>query len=256
MALESSDGPVHWLFLATLPGSGSTLLADLLCRHCGAGQLAPRAEAQWLVPDLTRPGSRWDPDWPPALDGVRRIWLDRVREKALAGSVLEKSPPNLCRMRRLMTAFADMPQTLVRLVRDPFAVCEGWTRYPSETIFADWAPGMKHVVTSREQYWALLGDVCGKRMTMLHDLGDLAVHTVRYERLVATPLQTLTDIAVDCPGLAPPETDRIDGVEDRNRTQLQSLDDGQRQAFAAGLRPYAGAVEDLGYSVEAPSGQP
>ncbi|MEM1047671.1 MAG: sulfotransferase [Pseudomonadota bacterium] len=256
MALASSDAPVRWLFLATLPGSGSTLLADLLCRHCGAGQLAPRAEGQWLVPDLARPGSRWDPDWPPALDGVRRIWLDRFREKTLSGSVLEKSPPNLCRMRRLMTAFADMPQTLVRLVRDPFAVCEGWARYPNETIFTDWAPGMEHVVTSKEQYWALLGDICGKRMTMVRNLGDIAVHTVRYERLVATPLQTLTDIAEHCPGLAPPETDRVDGVEDRNRTQLQSLEDGQKQAFAAGLRPYTGAVEDLGYSVDAPLGQP
>lgn len=256
MVTPTFDDQVRWLFLATLPGSGSTLLADLLCRHCGAGQLAPRAEAQWLVPDLMVPGRRWDPDWPPALDGIRHIWLELVRDKALSGIVLEKSPPNICRMRRLLTAFADMPLTLVRLVRDPFAVCAGWARYPSETILADWAPGMNHVVTCEEHYWALLGDLCGRRMTMLRDLDDLAAHTVRYEALVANPLQALTNMAAVCPGLAPPETDRIDGVEDRNRTHFQSLHDWQRQAFAAGLRPYAEAVEDLGYSVEAPSNQP
>lgn len=52
---------VHWMFVATLPNSGSTALAMLLATAPRAVTLNKNGEGQWLTTEMSREGKRWDP---------------------------------------------------------------------------------------------------------------------------------------------------------------------------------------------------
>ncbi len=110
--------PVRQIFLLNPPYSGSTAMAGLLLKSPRAWCAWPDAEGQW-VPAI-RPEMRREP-WNPALDfdrpRIRRVWL---KAKPADKSVLiEKSPPNLLRVRSIIKTFPD--SVFVISNRNPYA---------------------------------------------------------------------------------------------------------------------------------------
>jgi hypothetical protein len=258
-------GDVAWLFVATLPNSGSTALSALLDSAPRAVRLHRRGEGQWLVPELVAPGTRWNPDAAVDLAHVRAVWLDRVlAEGGGTGGrrlVVEKSPPNLCRFRALVAAFADMPVHVVRFTRDPYAICASWARrYGPAKVARDWDAPLRAASASREEFCRLLGDICGRRMAMLADLGDLGGIDVAYEALAADPAAGLARLVAAVPDLAGADPDAVvavkdyapQGFRDMNAEQIAGLAPGELVAITEGLRPHAAAVAALGYALREP----
>ena len=160
---------LSWLFVATLPNSGSTALAGFLDSAPRAVKLAPDGEGQGLVPEMSAPARRWDPATPLDFGLVRAVWIDRaLRAGPGPRLVIEKSPPNLCRFRALLAAFADMPSTVIRFTRDPYAVCASWARrYPPGMLARDWHPELAGRMTGEAAYFRTLGGHCGKQIALL-----------------------------------------------------------------------------------------
>lgn len=273
LGLDRRDtGGLAWLFVATLPNSGSTALASLLDSAPGAARLHPRGEAQWLVPELVAPGTRWNPAAAVDLGLVRAVWLDRALALGptagpVAGRrlVVEKSPPNLCRFRAVVGAFSDMPVHVVRFTRDPYAVCASWARrYDPAKVAAVWdAPlpaGARGAGGGREAFLRHLGDICGRRMAMLAALADISDADVAYENFADDPAAALAGLVTAIPALAGADPRAVVAVKDyapqvvrnMNADQVARLTAREIAAIGAGLRPYAAAVAALGYALRSP----
>ena len=248
----------EWLFVATFANGGSTALAKILVSAPSAVLLHENGEAQWLVPHMTAQGQAYDPgiaiDW----CAVRRIWLEEVRKKQRPCLVIEKSPPHLVRMRALLSAFSDMPMTLLRLTRDPYAVCASWAkRHSPDDLAADWGAPTRGLDLDGADYFERLGALYGHRAQLMVDLGDVTDVTVSYERLAADPQTALAPLIERLPLLAdfdakaeiaikdyPPQR-----IADMNECQIARLTAGQIDAIGRGLAPYESAVNALGYEV-------
>jgi len=260
-AKELSAPPVtgaEWLFVATFANGGSTALAKLLVSAPSAVLLHENGEAQWLVPHMTAQGQAYDAgiaiDWP----AVRRIWLDELRKKQQPCVVVEKSPPHLVRMRALLSAFADMPMTLLRLTRDPYAVCASWAkRHSPDDLAADWGAETRGLNPESAVYFERLGALYGHRARLMVELGDVTDVTVSYERLAADPHAALAPLIERLPLLANLDPDAEISIKDyppqrianMNKRQIAWLTADQTHAISRGLTPYESAVNALGYEV-------
>lgn len=114
----------HFLFIITPPYSGSTALAKILNTGSGTMLLHWRGEGQWLVPGLCA-GDRWSEQKYVDYESVRAVWLARFQERRQSRQqlqvVIEKSPPNIVRIRPLLAQFDD--HSLLANNRNPFANC-------------------------------------------------------------------------------------------------------------------------------------
>jgi hypothetical protein len=263
---------LSWLFVATLPNSGSTALAGLLDSAPRAVRLTARGEGQWLVPEMCAPGRRWDPAAALDLGRVRRVWVRRARaigrgREAGAGArlVIEKSPPNLCRFRPLLAAFDGMPVRALRFTRDPYAVCASWARrYPPAKLARDWAPEFPAELAGRlgdeTAFFRALGAICGQRMRLLAGLEDCVDADLSYEALTADPAAAAAALVAAFPLLAGLDPQAAVAVKDyapqrlrnMNAAQLAALTPRQLAAITDGLRPHAAAVTALGYRLREP----
>lgn len=253
---------LSWLFVATLPNSGSTALAGLLDSAPLTVRLTARGEGQWLLPDMCAPGRRWDPDAPLDLERVRRIWTRHALE---AGGgprlVIEKSPPNLCRFRALLAAFADMPVRVLRFTRDPYAVCASWARrYSPAKIVHDWAPEFAGRLDDEAAFFRALGAICGQRMRLLAGLEDCSDLDLSYEALTEDPAAAAAALAAAFPLLAGLDPQASVAVKDyapqrlrnMNAGQVATLSPAQMAAITEGLGPHVAAVTALGYRLRKP----
>jgi hypothetical protein len=260
IGLDRRDtGGLAWLFVATLPNSGSTALAGFLASAPRTVRLAPDGEGQWLLPDLDAAGRRWDPDLPVDFDLVRAVWIDEAL-KAGPGPrlVIEKSPPNLCRFRPLVAAFRGMPTTVLRFTRDPYAVCASWSRrYDAAGLARMWDPDLAGTLGDEARFYRALGRICGERMAMLADLADLADLDIAYETLTDRPAEALGALAAAVPLLAGADaaaTVRVknyapQSLVNMNAAQVGKLSPAQLDRITEGLAPHAAAVEALGYAL-------
>lgn len=260
LGLDRRDpGRLSWLFVATLPNSGSTALAGFLDSAPRAVKLAPDGEGQWLVPELSAPARRWDPATPVDYALVRAVWVDRAL-RAGPGPllVIEKSPPNLCRFRALLAAFDDMPTTVLRFTRDPYAVCASWSkRYRPQALARQWDPDLGARMGSEADYFRTLGAICGERMALLAGLGDLGGIDIAYERLTDSPEAAIAALTAAVPLLAGVDAGATvkvkdyapQGLENMNAAQTARLTPAQIAEISRGLAPHAAAIEALGYSL-------
>jgi len=109
---------VSSIFLLNPPNSGSTAMAILLLTAPRAWSATPNAEGQF-VPDV-KEEMRHRP-WDPAIDfdwkRIKQCWLNlQPPHKTL---MIEKSPPNLLRVRSIMRVFEN--SVFVISNRDPYA---------------------------------------------------------------------------------------------------------------------------------------
>lgn len=256
LGLDRRDArSLSWLFVATLPNSGSTALANILDSAPRAIKLTRTAEGQWLVPQM-RGTRRWDPRHRLDLDLVRAVWLDRALKVSGAAPrlVIEKSPPNLSRFRNLVAAFRGMPTHVVRFSRDPYAVCASWSkRYGPRALSQDW--GHSGALDGEEGFYRALGGLCGQRMALLADLGDISDVDIAYEALTDDPRGSLDRLVAAVPmleGADPAATVEVkdyapQALRNMNEAQIAKLTAAQIDAITEGLAPNAAAVEALGY---------
>ncbi len=252
-------GKLRWLFVATLPNSGSTALAQLLLSASAASFLERTGEGQWLVPQLRDPNVRWNPRARVSYSAIRACWMDAIRRRAGdACLVIEKSPPNLVRMREILATFDDMPVSLIRLWRDPYAVCSSWaSRYGPQRIARDWGEPTADMAADSDEFFRALGDLCGRRAAMLAQLSDLSVVDVSYEVLTTDPGETIRQLQQAEPLLADMRSDASLAVKDyapqplqnMNAGQIARLSPSQISAITAGLLPFADQIATMGYEL-------
>ncbi|MCB2112496.1 MAG: sulfotransferase [Parvularculaceae bacterium] len=150
--------------------------------------------------------------------------------------LLEKSPPNLIRMRFLQACFPD--SHFIVIARHPVAASvatKKWCRFnPVPGIIANWA--MCYGRAARD----------GERLN--------SVAFVRYEDLVADPRSVLRPIT-DRLGISPLPAAPAEVRGDLNRKYFEQwknlLKDPRERAMAALVRPFAGPVAHrFGYSLD------
>ena len=183
-----------------------------------------------------------------------------VREATRLGGdhavVVEKSPPNIVRMRAILKAFDDMPTTVVRLTRDPYAVCSSWAaRYSPAEISRQWDRSLRGSLSTEDDFYRALGRICGERMSVLFGLGDLAALDLSYERLTADPDGAIADVVAVCPALEGADATTSVAVKDREATPLRNMNEeqiglltrSQIGALTEGLEPYESEIASFGY---------
>ena len=255
---QPEQGAVQWLFVATFANGGSTALAKLLVSSPDAAMLHSEGEGQWLVPQLAGAGQRYDADVPIDWGKVRSVWMHEIRVKRRPCVVVEKSPPNLVRLRPILAAFADMPATVLRFTRDPYAVCASWSkRYTPGKLARDWGEQTQAMAPESNAFFAALGGIWGNRAALMVELADVTDLTLRYEDLVADPGAALAPLKARISLLAKVRADaqlsvkdyRPQGLADMNGDVVARLTSAQIDAISAGLAPHRASVAALGYGL-------
>jgi len=245
-------GEVQWLFVATLPNAGSTAFGKLLASASGAAQLQSSGEGQWLTPELNGP-HRWQADYPVDYRRVRKVWMGCL-PRTRSCVVIEKSPPNLCRLPAIQALFSDMPQRLVSFSRDPYAICASWAkRYTPESFISEWAVD----IPKSEQWMATLGRVCGQRFKMLDDVSRNAFTHVRYEDLCQDLAGTMKGVTRGLPLIADVDLNLTFKVKDypaqklsnMNEAQIATLNSEDISLISRGLAPFELSVKQFGYKM-------
>lgn len=125
--MPASPAGLHdptFLFVFTLPYSGSTALAQVLSSAPGSMLLHPTGEGQALIRGL-RGEERWSPDKPVNWESVRAVWTHRIHtvaeEDGPVKLVVEKSPPNMVRAAGLLQLFPK--HQIIATNRNPYAFC-------------------------------------------------------------------------------------------------------------------------------------
>ncbi|WP_394728127.1 sulfotransferase [Altererythrobacter sp. GH1-8] len=252
-------GQVRWLFIATFNNGGSTALGELLDTASATMRLVDDGEGQWLLPQLHAPHRRWNAAAKMDYTLVRGMWLREVRKVGgYPKLVVEKSPSNMVRMRNLLDAFSDMPCTVIRLTRDPYAVCRSWAkRYSLEHLEKFWGEHVQGLTRKSEAHFRLLGDIYGRRARLLLDLDDVTSMRLTYEDLTENTQDMIDRLVALEPLLHDVQRDaklRVKDYEPRplrnmNERQISKLAPEQIAAISAGLEPHAEAVSALGYDI-------
>ena len=121
---DAEDQPIFF-FIVTPPYSGSTAMAKLLNTGERTDFLQKEAEGQWLVPGLCE-SDRWRQNKPVNYESVKAVWLNRFQENSGKSGqrpdvIIEKSPPNMMRLRALSEQFNSVAYLATN--RNPFANC-------------------------------------------------------------------------------------------------------------------------------------
>lgn len=253
------EGSVRWLFVASFPNGGSTAFGKILASASKSIQLEVSGEGQWIVPELKASRKRWDPATVMPYKKIRSIWLAQVRlSRKLPCLVIEKSPPNMVRMRDIMATFGDMPMNLVLFCRDPYAVCSSWSsRYGPEEMAWDWGEQTAGMDPEGDDYFREMGRAYGRRARMLLDLKDIAATIVSYEELTADAQAVVERLKAIEPMLEDANADTKVAVKDYAPQPLQNMNDrqigkltpAQISAISEGLREFEAEISELGYAI-------
>lgn len=112
----------EFLFLLTLPNSGSTALANILNTSYHSMLLQCRGEAMWLIRGAGGK-DRWDPTRYTNWKSIKHVWYRRIarltelHQKSYI--YIEKSPSNIVRVEGLLETFPN--HTCISLNRNPYA---------------------------------------------------------------------------------------------------------------------------------------
>lgn len=267
MVLEQSTADIEWMLILTFPNGGSTALAKLLLTAVGTVALTPRAEGQWLIPAMSAPRLRWDPANNLNYTAIRDRWIGAVKQVKQRISnrepclVIEKSPPNMCRYRQIVSMLAGMKTYIVIMTRDPYATCASWhSRYGLELVERDWGwPGPRPA--NEEAYFRALGEIWLNRAEYLEMARANAVHWMSYEDFSDRPSSVIRDLGGKIPQLRTVNPSANIAVKDyrgqkirnMNSEQISILTERQREAISSALIQRPELVKRLGYSPMPPA---
>jgi len=250
---------VQWLFILTFPNGGSTALAKLLLTAAQTTALTDDAEGQWLIPSLSRAGDRWNERFHVSERKIRAVWLNKVRRQCTGPAlVVEKSPPNMCRFRELLSAFEGMKTYLMTFSRDPYATCASWhRRYGPEAIVRDWKPEFAHRISNEGEYFEMLGDIWIERAKMLYDARERSIMNIRYEDFAEDTPTVLKSLGVNVPQLrdiSPTAEVRVkdyqpQAIVNMNEKQIALLSKSQMESLSRSLARGSDMLKAFGYEI-------
>ncbi|WP_323269556.1 sulfotransferase [Synechococcus sp. CCY9201] len=151
---DNNDQP-HFLFIITPPYSGSTALAEIINTSHRTMILQPTGEGQWLLPGLCE-NDRWNPEKDVNYLSVKATWLNAYQQvRRLTQNVdvvIEKSPPNMMRMKQLSSQFRD--HSFLANNRDPYANCASrlYRNHDADNLSSD---KRKEVLSSIAEDWIM-----------------------------------------------------------------------------------------------------
>lgn len=125
----------HFLFILTLPYSGSTALTHIINTSPRTTILHEKGEGQWIIPGLCEV-DRWDKNKHIELESIKSVWLNKYQKISKTTQpidvVVEKSPPNMMRIEKLILIFKNY--SFIANNRNPYAVCASmlYRNYKSE----------------------------------------------------------------------------------------------------------------------------
>ena len=247
-----NDEP-QFIFWLTFRNSGSTAIAQLLSTNPLVALLNKRGEGQWLVPGLCE-DDRWDEAKPVDLDSVKAVWLNRYQQIKARRThreikyILEKSPPNIMRIRSLIGLFRKT--IAVASVRDPYAnISSCGFRYQrfdkiDEAARLDRLDQLTHD-------WVQAN---GKIRELVEDIG---IRVVRYEEICVDPIASMSKL--DLPEEIITNIDMTSelsikdypkqSMTDMNAKQRDLLTSREIEKIGTLLKPHHGLLSFFGYAI-------
>jgi len=255
---------IEWLIMLCFPNGGSTALAKLLLTAPGSIALHPNAEGQALVVAMRERNNRWNPEAALNYRQIRRRWVGEVRrratvkEAAVTPLVIEKSPPNMCRYKAIVSMLDGMPVHLMAMTREPYATCASWNyRYGRQHITREWG-GFGEVPSNEDAYFEGLARLWLQRAAWLDAARSDTAAFIRYEDFAGHPAETISLLAAKIPRLA--GVDHQAAVEvkdypkqtilDMNANTVSRLTERQRKAIMRALSEKPELVAKLGYATK------
>lgn len=245
---DGADQP-HFFFLLTPPNSGSTAIAKFLDSSPRTMTLTPNGEGQWLVPGLCAK-DRWNPEKKIDFDSVKSVWLKAYQDAKASNPevdvVIEKSPPNMMRIKELSTLFSSV--SLLANNRDPYANCSSRLfRYHDEEDIRS---------SSRETILRNLASSWVQRSQRIRDIveeNDIPVLT--YERFCETPALLLDMLSfpegvtdsVSLDAQVKVKDYQLQSIVNQNERQIADLADTDIDCLNEILKPETELLEFFGY---------
>ena len=257
----TQQNDLEWLFILTFPNGGSTALARLLLSAPHVISLTDNAEGQWLVPQMSKPRLRWDPSNRIRYRVMKAVWLKRIKELGYSDRslVVEKSPSNLCRYKRLLSELAQMKTYVVTFSRDPYATISSWhARYGIKNISRDWGARGLTVGSSERSIFHFYTEIWLKQARMLLEAKQYeAVAHLSYESFCDDTEAMIKHLQGSVPLLAGVNVKGLVEVKDydpqpiknMNPQQIGLLSNSQVSAIGEVLKSDLVTVTSLGYGV-------
>lgn len=254
-----SEGPkegIGWLMVATMPNTGSTVFAEMLKTAPRADTIAESGEGVRLL-KRGLSGRRFSPKTEREFQLMRAVWLDAAQAKPQRPLlVVEKSPPNLRRLRPIVRELSDMPVRVVGLTRDPYAVCASWAkRYGARQVARSNRPEAGERLEDEDFCYRVMGEAYAQGLERLAAHADLMRLTISYEALTDEPRETAARLEAAFPrleGLDPTAEFTVKDyppqpLSNMNARQTRRLTRAQRRAINAGLAPKEHVMRRFGY---------
>jgi len=251
---------LEWLFILTFPNGGSTVFAKMLLTAPNSAALNAIAEGQWLVPGLRDDRSRWNPQTKISYRLVKAIWLHRLQGFGAAERtiVIEKSPPHMCRYKRLVEEFSSMKCHVVTLTRDPYATISSWDqRYGASGIAREWDGAIENSAGDESSYFKALAKIWLHRARMIMAAQKDSILDLTYENFANDPQSVISKLQSKIPLLAGVNSDAEFKIKDysaqklmnMNPKQINLLGEEQMQWISEELDTDSLTVKKLGYTI-------
>jgi hypothetical protein len=177
-----ADTQPHFLFIITLPYSGSTALAKILASSENIMLLDEYSgEGQWRIPGLCQQ-YRWNPKTAINEESIKATWLSIYqaykKSNPAVDIVVEKSPPNMMRIHQLLSLFNS--HSLLAYNRNPYAFCSSSLHRNIIVKNLSHDDRHRHIQSTVENWikWSL------KMKSLIHELN---IPLLTYEQFCASP---------------------------------------------------------------------
>lgn len=226
----------HFLFIITPPYSGSTALAELINSSHRTTFLQERAEGQWLIPGMCG-NDRWDPEKYINWNSVKATWLSKYHEiKRLVKNidiVIEKSPPNMVRIKKLTSIFPN--HSLLAYNRNPYANC-------ASIMYRNYDPKNKSP-EERQRILKILAKSWIEKSTLIRALVlELNINMFTYEDFCADISACIKKINLPSDALRSINCESVVKVKDYKPQQILSHNERQISNLTA---PEIGFLTDI-----------
>ncbi|MCJ1960974.1 sulfotransferase family protein [Novosphingobium mangrovi (ex Hu et al. 2023)] len=253
--LVSCEKEPNFIFLLTLPNSGSTAISKVFRSSPKVDALRDNGEGQWLIKGMCEK-DRWEKDKAINAQSVRSVWLKTCQaiqeEHPQVEFFIEKSPPNMMRIDLIRELFPN--HVMIANNRDPYAnVSSIFHRYqkPKE-IEAFSADRRKAKMQRIARTWVERSEIL-RELILEHDIPLLT-----YEQFCNEP-RTLQDILKGIPFTQSIELDfkssfkvkdyEMQGVVNFNAKQMANLTPKDIADINEILAPHEETLAFFGYEL-------
>lgn len=251
MTIDTKKHDPHFLFIITPPYSGSTALAKLINTSKNTMLLHPTGEGQWLIPELCN-DNRWDTEMNIDYSSVYKTWLNEYisahNNNSDINVIIEKSPPNMVRIRQLITTFNN--NSLLANNRNPMANCASilYRNYDAKNL------GIKrrsHALNKLLLDWL-------KRSYIIKDIvQDLNVPLITYEQFCDSPsllkkkltLPEKTIESIDFGAELQIKDYPVQRIINQNQRQIAKLTQIEKEELKIQLKPHNDLLSFFDYNL-------